>query len=252
MIEVSDLWKIYRDGLDGELVAVAGISFVVRPCEIYGLLGPNGAGKTTILRMLSTLLEPTAGSITVSGHEVGSDAESVRRMIGFVSNNTSIYDRLTAYETVEFFGRLHGLPKQLLRDRIESLFDRLQMNDFRNVLGGKLSTGMRQKVSIARALVHDPPVLVFDEPTLGLDVLAARALLQLIDRLRDEGKCIIFSTHIMREVERLCDRVAILHRGQMLAEGTVDELRETYGQDDFEEVFFGLVDGAIGVVGVRG
>jgi len=242
MIEVSDVWKVYRDGLAEELVAVSGMTFHVAPGEVYGLLGPNGAGKTTILRILATLLEPTTGTVRVAGYDVRSDAASVRRMIGFVSNNTAIYDRLTAVETVGFFGRMHGLTRSTIERRIDELFGRLQMNGFRDVLGGKLSTGMRQKISIARALIHDPPVLIFDEPTLGLDVLAARSLLNLIDELRSEGKCIVFSTHIMREVERLCDRVAILHRGSVLAEGTVPSLCQEHGEQEFEDVFFDLVD----------
>ena len=149
---------------------------------------------------------------------------------------------MTASETVEFFGRLYGMPRKKLRDRKEKLFEQLQMESFQDVLGGKLSTGMKQKVSIARALVHDPPVLVFDEPTIGLDVFAARALLEIIDGLRESGKCVLFSTHIMREVEKLCDRVAILHEGRMLAEGTVESLCDEAECDVFEDVFFNLID----------
>src|SRR6185312_13482681 len=151
------------------------------------------------------------------------------------------YDRMTAWEMVEYFGRLYGLPADKLRERMEVLFDRLQMNDIRDLLGAKMSTGMRQKVSIARALVHDPPVLVFDEATSGLDVLVARALLRTVAELRDHGKCIVFSTHIMREAEKLCDRIAIMHRGHMLAEGTLDELRELHHEHDLEELFFQLI-----------
>jgi len=152
-----------------------------------------------------------------------------------------VYDRMTAWEMVEYFGRLYGMEDQRLRERMEQLFDRLQMQDFRDVLGAKLSTGMKQKVSIARAIVHDPPVLIFDEATNGLDVLVARALLEAVAELRDQGKCIVFSTHIMREAERLCDRVAIMHHGRLLAEGTMEELRERHGQPDLEELFFELI-----------
>lgn len=148
---------------------------------------------------------------------------------------------MTAWEMVEYFGRLYGLPQDQLRDRMEDLFHRLGMQEIRDVLGAKMSTGMKQKVSIARTLVHDPPVLIFDEPTLGLDVFVARALVQLIAELRDQGKCIIFSSHIMREVEKLCDKVAIMHRGKILAEGTQEELRERYQQPDLEELFFHLI-----------
>ena len=158
-----------------------------------------------------------------------------------MSANTGVYDRMTAWEMVEHFGRLYGLEESLLRERMESLFARLQMNEIRDRLGAKMSTGMKQKVSIARALVHDPPVLIFDEPTVGLDVLVARALLTTVAELRDQGKCIVFSTHIMREAERLCDRIAIVHRGRLLAEGTLDALHREYEQDDLEELFFQLI-----------
>jgi len=241
VIHVQHLIKTYEDLHRGRFVAVDRVSFTVRSGEIFGLLGPNGAGKTTVLRILSTVLAPTSGIATVAGYNVESDAADVRRCIGFVSNNTAIYERMTAWEMVEYFGRLHGMGKDLLRVRLETLFDQLRMNDFRDVPGSKMSTGMRQKVSIARAMVHDPPVLVFDEATLGLDVLVARNLLGVIRTLRDSGKCLIFSTHIMSEVERLCDRIAIMHRGRILDTGTLGELTERHSQDDFEELFFGLL-----------
>src|SRR5262249_44039185 len=155
--------------------------------------------------------------------------------------NTAIYDRMSAWELVEYFGRLYGFEGERLRERMEFVFDALQMNDFRDMLGAKMSTGMRQKVSLARAIVHDPPVLIFDEPTAGLDVLVARSVLQNIARLRELGKCILFSTHIMREVEKLCDRVAIVARGQIRACGSLGELRSQHRQDDLEELFFSLV-----------
>src|SRR6056297_4196477 len=241
MIHVQHLTKTYEDLQRGHFVAVDGISFSVRPGEIFGLLGPNGAGKTTVLRILSTVLEPTAGIVTVAGYDVVRDAADVRRRIGFVSNNTAIYDRMTAWELVEYFGRLHGMTTEVLTDRLETMFEQLRMNDFRDVPGGKMSTGMRQKVSIARALVHDPPVLIFDEATLGLDVLVARNLLQVIRDLREAGKCIIFSTHIMREVERLCDRIAIMHHGRFLDTGSLADLRSRHDEHDFEELFFGVL-----------
>jgi sodium transport system ATP-binding protein len=177
----------------------------------------------------------------VAGFDVVAQAAEVRRHIGFLSANTGVYDRMTAHEMVEYYGRLHGLPPEQLKERIERLFEQLQMNDFRDVLGARMSTGMKQKVSIARALVHDPPVLVFDEPTAGLDVLVQRAVLQNIATLKGQGKCILFSTHIMREVEKLCDRVAIMHRGKILAMGTLPDLRELHGEQDLEELFFRLV-----------
>ena len=186
----------------------------MKPGEVFGLLGPNGAGKTTTMRILCTVLRPTAGRAVVAGYDVATQPGQVRQNIGFLSANTAIYDRMSAWELVEYFGRLYGLGGERLRERLETVFTDLQMNDFRDVLGAKMSTGMRQKASIARAIVHDPPVLIFDEPTAGLDVLVARAVLHNIERLRELGKCILFSTHIMREVERLCDRVAIVSRGR--------------------------------------
>lgn len=241
MIDVRALTKHYSDLRRGKLVALGGISFHAVPGQIYGLLGPNGAGKTTALRILSTVLRPTSGTATVNGFDVVTQPSEVRRQIGFMSTNTAVYDRMTAWEMVEYFGRLHGLAQDLLAERMETVFERLKMNDIRDVLGAKMSTGMKQKVSVARAIVHNPPVLIFDEPTAGLDVLVARALLKTVAELRDHGKCIIFSTHIMREVEKLCDRIAIMHRGHILAEGSLPELQETYQERDLEEIFFRLI-----------
>jgi sodium transport system ATP-binding protein len=241
MIHVKDLSKHYSDLRRGQFAALDGLSFRAGPGQVYGLLGPNGAGKTTALRILSTVLRPSGGTATINGYDVVTQAEQVRRQIGFMSANTAVYDRMTGCEMVEYFGRLHGLSRAVLRDRMEYLFDRLKMNDTRDVLGAKMSTGMKQKVSVARAVVHDPPVLIFDEATAGLDVLVARALLNTVAELRAQGKCILFSTHIMREAERLCDRVAIVHRGRVLAEGTLEELRQRHGQEDLEELFFQLI-----------
>ncbi len=241
MIHARGLVKHYADLRRGKLVALGGIDFDVAPGQIYGLLGPNGAGKTTALRILSTVLHPTAGSVTINGYDVVAQSAQVRRQIGFMSANTAVYDRMTAWEMVEYFGRLHGIPEEQLTERMEHLFERLQINEFRDLLGAKMSTGMKQKVSVARSIVHDPPVLIFDEATAGLDVLAARALLKTVSELREHDKCIVFSTHIMREAEKLCDRVAILHRGYILAEGTLEELRDRHHERDLEELFFQLI-----------
>ena len=241
MIHVRRLTKCYADLRRGQLVALDGISFDAEPGQVYGLLGPNEAGKTTTLRILSTVLRPTAGSATVNGFDVLTQPSQVRRQIGFMSANTAVYDRMTGWEMVEYFGRLHGIPERELAGRMERLFRRLKMNDTRDVLGAKMSTGMKQKVSVARAIVHDPPVLIFDEATARLDVLVARALLNTVAELRDHDKCIVFSTHIMREAEKLCDRIAIMHRGQILAEGTLEQLREQHHEHDLEELFFQLI-----------
>ena len=241
MIHVENLTKSFRDLRRGEVLAVDHVSFDAKPGEVFGLLGPNGAGKTTTMRILCTVLKPTSGVARLAGFDVVDDPSQVRQHIGFLSASTAIYDRMTAWEMVEYFGKLYGMQSERLRDRMEMLFADLQMNDFRDVLGAKMSTGMRQKVSIARAIVHDPPVLIFDEPTLGLDVLVARAVLKNIERLRDQGKCILYSTHIMREVEKICSRVAIVSKGKIQASGTLEELRDRYGQRDLEELFFQLV-----------
>jgi sodium transport system ATP-binding protein len=237
MVSVDNLTKSFRDSV----LALDRVSFEVQPGEIFGLIGPNGAGKTTALRILSTILQPTSGSATIAGFDIVTHPAEVRRRIGFQSATTGIYERMTAWEIVEYFGRLNEMDDATLARRMEEVFGQLQMNDFRQVLGGRMSTGMKQKVSIARAIIHDPPVLIFDEPTAGLDILVQRAVLETIKHLRSRGRCILFSTHIMREVERLCDRVAIVHQGKLLACGTLEELRQQHEQHDLEELFFKLV-----------
>ena len=241
MIHVERLTKSFEDLRRGTVTALDRVSFDVNPGEIFGLLGPNGAGKTTCLRILSTVLRPTDGRATIAGYDVATHPAEVRSCIGFMSGNTGVYDRMSAWELVEYYGRLYGMPEDKLQARLEELFTTLQMHDFRDTPGAKMSTGMRQKVSIARTIIHDPPVMIFDEPTSGLDVLVARALLKTIASLKDQGKCIIFSTHIMREVEKLCDRAAIIHKGRILAEGSLAELQERCGQTDMEELFFDLI-----------
>ena len=248
MIEVCQLEKDYDDFQRGKHQALAGISFEATCGEVFGLLGPNGAGKTTALRILSTVLKPTGGIARIDGLDVVNQSDRVRHRIGFVSSGTAVYDRMTAWEMVEYFGRLYGLEESLLEERMEEIFQRLKMQDIRDRLGGKMSTGMKQKVSIARAIIHDPPVVILDEATAGLDVLVARAVLEIVADLRDRGKCIIYSTHIMREVERVCDRVAIMHRGHILATGTLAELRTNAPagakSGEMEELFFDLIQQA--------
>jgi len=244
VIHVHGLSKRFLDYQRGWVTAIADISFDCEPGAIFGLLGPNGAGKTTTLRILSTVLRPTSGRAIVAGHDVLTNPQAVRASIGYMSASTGIYDRMTAWELVEYFGRLYGMAPIALKPRMESIFDWLQMNDFRDVLGSKMSTGMKQKVSIARTIVHNPPVLIFDEPTTGLDVLVARAVLQKILELRDMGKTILFSTHSMHEVAKLCSRVAIIHKGRLQAAGAPHELLERFDQPDLEELFFYLVERA--------
>lgn len=244
MIETHNLTKVFRDKKRGEIRAVDGISFRCQPGQIYGLLGANGAGKTTTLRMLATILQPTDGSARVAGFDITEQPEQVRTKIGFLSTATALYGRLTARELVEYFGRLNGLNGGALRRRTDELFALLGISDFADRRCDKLSTGMKQKVSIARTLVHDPPVMIFDEPTVGLDVMAARTIVGFIRDCRNRGKTVIFSTHVMSEAEKLCDTIGIIHNGKLLAEGTLSELRARSGLDDLEEIFVRMVEGS--------
>jgi len=244
MIHVRRLTKTYQDGDNRPRPAVDGISFDAMPGKVFGLLGPNGAGKTTTLRILGTVLKPTSGTAVVNGFDVVGYPEHVRRQIGFVSVNTAIYDRMTAWEMVYLFGRLNQIDDAVLRTQIDWLFGRLQMTDMRDTLCSRMSTGMKQKVSIARALIHDPPVLVFDEATSGLDVLAARELYRTVEDMKNRGKCVVYSSHIMSEVERLCDSIAIMLEGRIVATGTCEELRDQWHQKNLEDVFYSIVDQA--------
>lgn len=240
LVEAENLRKVFYDS-SGEVVAVNDINFCCRAGEIYGLLGPNGAGKTTTLRMLATILKPTSGAARICGFDVGDRPDQVRRRIGFVSTGTGVYDRMSPWEMTQYFGRLQGMSAEEIARRADMLFELLGMKEFRDTLGAKLSDGMKQKVSLARALVHDPAVLILDEPTAGLDVVTARAVTDLIKELRSEQRCILLSTHIMSEAQKLCDRIAIIHRGRIIVEGSMDELRSRTGMEDLEEIFFSLV-----------
>jgi sodium transport system ATP-binding protein len=192
--------------------------------------------------LLATILAPTEGTAIVGGYDVVKEPQKVRMCLGFLSTATALYGRLSAQEMVEYFGRLHGIDEATLHRRIDDIFSRLEMNDFRDRRCDKLSTGMKQKVSIARTLVHDPSVMIFDEPTLGLDVIASRTIAKFIRECRDAGKTVIFSTHVMSEVEKLCDRIAIIHDGKLLAEGSLPDLRARYGLQDLEEIFVRVVE----------
>src|ERR1700688_251275 len=242
MIEARHLVKRVRDKKRGSVCAVNDVSFSCRPGEIYGLLGANVAGKTTTLRMLATILAPSEGTAIVAGYDVAKDPQMVRSRVGFLSTATALYGRLSAQEMVEYFGRLHGLDEPTLRRRIDTIFERLEMNNFRERRCDKLSTGMKQKVSIARTLVHNPSVMIFDEPTVGLDVMAARTIAGFIRECREHGKTVIFSTHVMSEVEKLCDRIGIIHGGQLLIEGTLADLRLRFGKQELEDIFVEVVE----------
>jgi sodium transport system ATP-binding protein len=241
MIETRGLTKIFRDKKRGTIRAVDNVSLVCRPGQIYGLLGANGAGKTTTLRVLATILEPSGGTATVAGHDVVEQPQKVRASLGFLSTATALYPRLTAQEMVEYFGRLNGLEEAVLKKRLDEIFERLDMNGFRDRRCDKLSTGMKQKTSIARTLIHDPQVMIFDEPTLGLDIMTARTIIEFIRECRQRGKTVIFSTHVMSEVEKLCDTIGIIQAGKLLEEGSLGELRERFQENDLEEIFMRVV-----------
>jgi sodium transport system ATP-binding protein len=244
MIEAQGLVKTFPGSKKRkEVQAVRGVSFRCDPGHIYGLLGANGAGKTTTLRLLATILVPTAGTAKVAGYDIVDEPQKVRANIGFLSTATALYGRLTAKEMVEYFGRLNGLEGDRLQRSVDHIFSTLEMDEFRDRQCDKLSTGMKQKVSIARTLIHDPTVMIFDEPTIGLDVMTARSIVAFIRQCRDRGRTVIFSTHVMSEVEKLCDRIGIIHDGQLLAEGTLAELRARYGQTDLEDIFVHIVGG---------
>lgn len=242
-VEVQALAKIFYDEGRGEVHAVDGIDFTCQPGEIFGLLGANGAGKTTTLRMLATILRPTSGSARLLGREVTEDPQGVRQALGFYSASTALYPRLTARETLEFFAQVNHYPVERLQARVEELVQRFGIADYANARVEKLSSGMKQKVSIARTVAHDPPILVFDEPSVGLDVINALEMQRVIRQLRDEGKTVIFSTHVMSEAEKLCDRIAILHKGKILACDNLEGLREATGRHYLEDIFVWYVTG---------
>ncbi len=241
MISVNGLTKSFEDPKRGTVNAVEDVSFEVRPREIFGLLGPNGAGKTTTLRMLATVMKPTRGTATLAGHDVLREPEAVRRSIGFLSGDMGLYHRLTPRETLAFFGELNGLGGTRLCARIDEISELFGIADFAHTRIDRLSTGMRQRVAVARALIHDPPILILDEPTSGLDVPTAKTIEEFILAARDSGKAIIFSTHVMEEAEYLCDRVAVIHDGRLKITGTMEELRAATGRQRLREVFLELL-----------
>lgn len=241
MVEARDLVKVFPSR-KGRVHAVDGVSFSCGRGEIFGLLGPNGAGKTTTLRMLATILTPTRGAATVAGFDVTKRPDKVREKIGFLATETGLYDRFTARETIRFFGRINRLTDAEIARRTRELFTLLELIPLADRRVGKFSTGERQKLSLARALIHDPPVLILDEPTFGLDVMAARAVVGAIRMLKEQGRTIILSTHIMHIAEKLCDQIGILYQGRLHALGTLDELKTRFAVPDLEEAFFAAVE----------
>jgi len=243
MVELKELTKRFPGRKGNGVLAVDKVSFVCRAGEIYGLLGPNGAGKTTTLRMLSTALKPTSGSASIEGYDIVQDANKVRASIGFLSSATGLYRRLTAQEMIEYFGRLHGMNSADLSRRTDELLELLDMSSFAHRKCDKLSTGQKQRVSICRSIVHNPPVMIFDEPAEGLDIIAAEVIVDFIRRCRDQGKCVIFSTHIMKEAETLCDRIGIINQGKIIAEGALDDLKNRFRSDNLDQIFRSAVKG---------
>ncbi len=244
MIEAHSLRKVFGTPRGGEVVAVRDATFTVNPGEIFGLLGPNGAGKTTLLRMLGTIIPPTSGTCTIAGVHAHEAPEAARRHIGFLSGNTRLYGRLTGRELLKYFGRLYSMTDDAIDARTEELTKVLSMADFVDRRCDTLSTGQTQKVSIARVILHDPDVLILDEPTLGLDIMTSRAILDFIQDARDRGRSIVFSTHYMSEAELLCDRIAMIHQGMILALDTKEALYAETGTDNLKDAFLSLVDAA--------
>ena len=249
MIEINNLTKIYKLNAKKKRelktnsdvkIAVNDVSLTAKPGEIFGLLGPNGAGKTTTLRCVSTLLSPTKGNINVCGYDTISDAQKVRDSICFLTNEIKLDEHFTPDYLFTFFGRLKDMSDEQINARKEELFDKFGINEFKDKRIEELSTGMKQKASIVVNLVNDPEVVIFDEPTSGLDIITARVVLDYLKYLRDQGKTVIVSTHIMSEAEKLCDKVAIIIGGKKIIEGSIPEILESTGTADLEDAFFKL------------
>lgn len=241
MLRVEQLTKAFLTADGTFKTAVAGVSFHVARGEIYGLLGPNGAGKTTTLRMISGLMRPTGGRVLLEGVDVTQKPDQVKRRIGYLTANTGLYARLTPIEMLEYFATLYDIPRPQAQARIEKLSAWLGMREFMTLRCGAMSTGQKQRTSIARALIADPPILVLDEPTLGLDVLTNRLILEFIRNQAAEGKTILLSTHALDEIETLCKRIGLIHRGCLVAEGDLESLRQQSGRQRLSDVFLTLV-----------
>ena len=223
----------------GKNKVLRGISFSAQPGEIFGLLGPNGAGKTTTLRIICTLLSPDNGTVDVLGFDTRTSPQEVRKRVGVVTADIGVYPRLTARENIAYFAQLSGVPDRELKHRVDAVIERLDVGSFADQRAESLSSGQKQKLAIARAIVHDPQVLMFDEPTSNLDVLASREVREFMVESKGRGKCVIFSTHVMHDAERLCDRITILHEGRVVASGSTAEVRGD--RRELEDAFLELV-----------
>ncbi len=242
MIKVLNLSKEFPKKDGTVFRAVDDISFEAHDSEIVCLLGVNGAGKTTTMRILSTIFKPSGGTAEIQGFDIAKNAQQVRENLGFLTGDTGLYNRLRGYEFIRYFGRLYGVEEKTIDARIKEMADMLDMHDFLDKKIEFMSTGMKQKVSIVRSIIHDPPVMIFDEPTSGLDILTARNIVAFIRQCKQKGKCVLFSTHIMREAERLADRIVMIHKGKILANGSLEELRAHSGQVDLDDVFVHYVN----------
>ncbi|AER54844.1 sodium ABC transporter ATP-binding protein [Pseudoxanthomonas spadix BD-a59] len=247
MIALRNLHKTFKTK-KSEVKAVNGVDFTAADGQITGLLGPNGAGKTTTLRMLYTLMQPDVGQVLVDGVDVASNPQAARRALGVLPDARGVYKRLTARENIAYFGQLHGLDSDTINARTERLVQALNMADFIDRRAEGFSQGQRTKTAIARALVHDPRNVVLDEPTNGLDVMTTRGLREFLKDLRGEGRCVVFSSHIMQEVAALCDRIVIIAKGTVVAAGTADELRAHYGEQNLEDAFVKAIGSEEGLV----
>lgn len=241
MIRVEGLTKAFPNPDGSEKVAVCDLSFEVLPGEIYGLLGPNGAGKTTTLRMISGLLRPTRGRILIDHVDVTERQDAVKRRIGYLTANTGLYVRLTPREFLEYFATLYGMDAERAAQRVRTLAGWLGMESFLDLRCGALSTGQKQRTNIARALLADPPILILDEPTLGLDVLSNRVILELIRRQAQAGKAVLLSTHALDEIEVMCRRIGLIHNGRLIAEGDLESLRLRSNRRRLSDIFLKLV-----------
>lgn len=248
MIDASHLSKSFKTRT-GTVKAVSDVGFTAYDGQITGLLGPNGAGKTTTLRMLYTLMSPDQGAVRVDGIDVAQDPDAVRRRLGVLPDARGIYKRLTARENIAYFGRLHGMSEATIEARTRALSQALEMDDILDRQTEGFSQGQRTKTAIARAIVHDPRNVILDEPTNGLDVMTTRAMRGFLRQLREEGRCVIFSSHIMQEVAALCDRIVVIAKGTVVAQGTPDELRAQTGEDNLEDAFVRAIGSEEGLFG---
>lgn len=251
MIEVDGISKTFelskqqrKENNTNETIATAvnNVSFTCEPGRIFSLLGPNGAGKTTTLRMLAGILSPTQGNIRINEYDIQKDPHKAKKHIGFLTGSTGLYERLTPNEIIDYFGKLYGVAPNEIQNRKEELFTLLDMHEFQNKRIGRLSTGMKQKVSISRTMIHDPDVVIFDEPTSGLDVITAENIISLIKDCKEKGKTVIFSSHIMSEVDLLCDDLAIIHKGSLIFNDTMEHFRKEMVADNLTAEFIRIIN----------